>query len=783
MPPLAKRILKITLIVFVVLVVLIGATAVILPMVINPNDYKDDIAKIVKDQTGRDLSIGGDIDLSVFPWLGAEIGDVSLSNAEGFKPADFARVKHVDVHVKLWPLLHKEIQVGRIEIDGLKLNLVRRADGSTNWDDLVKHSKAQTPAPEKSESGSGWGKLGVAGLTVSDASVTFTDAANSRQYKLDPFNLDTGSVAFGKPIPLQMNAVVSMTNPETRVKIDFDGSVNADPDTQRFVSSDSSLDLELSGSDIPLKQVPLHLHWDKVDADLKAQTLTVDRFIGEGLGAHGEINGKVEHLTGKPAADLSIQVPDFTPGSDVLDLLKRHLPEGADAKALAPFGFQAKVTADLKADTASISDLRLAAGPIQATGKVDVKALTGKPQASGRLQLQPFSPSEIVTALGKQSLLPDNPEALKRMQFETDFQGDADSVRLSNLKLMLDRTNVTGHAGITKFAEPAIDFALNVDNLNADLYLPAKSEKAPKAAAQGSIDDVKLPVKPLDTLNVDGKLNIGNLQAFGLKVSDIDLGLAAHDGLIKLDPAKAALYSGKYAGSVQYDVRGGVPRLGIDQTLSGIKLGDLLKDLFGTERLSGQGNVAARFTAKGPTIGALRRSLNGDASLKLHDGALEGANLWEAVKGAYAEVKGKHVDQSGTENRTRFTELSMSAKVTDGVAHNDDLKARLPFLAVTGKGDVNLVNESLDYHLRAKIIGSPEVEGLNNLKELNGVTIPVRLAGKFTDIAIRPDVSSALKQKAKAKARDAEDKAKSELEKKKKSALDKLKDRFGGGSR
>lgn len=783
MPSLAKRILKITLIVFVVLVVLIGATAVILPMVINPNDYKDDIAKVVKDETGRNLIIGGDINLSIFPWLGAEISDVSLSNAEGFKPADFAEVEHVDVHVKLWPLLHKEIQVGRIEIDGLKLNLVRHADGGTNWDDLVKQSKTETPTPEKTEANSGWGKLGVAGLTVSDASVTFTDAANARQYKLDPFNLETGGVQFGKSFPLQINAVVSMTNPETRVKIDFDGNINADPKTQRFVSSDSSLDLELSGSDVPLKQVPLHLHWDKVDADLKAQTLAVNRFIAEGLGAHGEINGKVQQLTGKPAAELNIDVPDFTPSGNVLELLNRHLPEGADAEALAPFAFQAKVKADLKADTASVSGLRIAAGPIQATGKLDVKSLTDKPQASGSLQVQPFSPSEIATALGQKSLLPDNPEALKRMQMETDFQAGTDSARFSNFKLMLDHTHVTGHAGITKFAQPAVDFALNVDNLNADMYLPAKSKQAPKAAAQGSIDDVKLPVKPLDTLSVDGKLNIGNLQAFGLKVSNIDLGLAAHNGVIKLDPAKAALYSGKYAGTVQYDVGGGVPKLALDQTLNGIKLGELLKDLFGTQRLSGQGNVAAKFTAQGPTVGALRRSLNGNASLKLHDGALEGANLWEAVKGAYAEVKGKHVDQSGTENRTKFTELSMSAKVTDGVAHNDDLKARLPFLAVTGKGDVNLVNESLNYHLRAKITGSPDVEGLNNLKELNGVTIPVRLAGKFTDIAIKPDVSSALKQKAKAKAKAAEDKAKSKLEDKKKSALDKLKDRFGGGSR
>ena len=71
---------------------LIVAAAIIIPLVVDPNDYKDEIVSKVKETTGRDLKIQGDIGLSVFPWLGLELGALELSNAKGFGDAPFADV-------------------------------------------------------------------------------------------------------------------------------------------------------------------------------------------------------------------------------------------------------------------------------------------------------------------------------------------------------------------------------------------------------------------------------------------------------------------------------------------------------------------------------------------------------------------------------------------------------------------------------------------------------------------------------------------------------------------
>ena len=61
------KLLKIILGLAALLVVIVVVAVIVLPMVVDPNDYKEEIAATVEKQTGRTLSIEGDLSLSVFP--------------------------------------------------------------------------------------------------------------------------------------------------------------------------------------------------------------------------------------------------------------------------------------------------------------------------------------------------------------------------------------------------------------------------------------------------------------------------------------------------------------------------------------------------------------------------------------------------------------------------------------------------------------------------------------------------------------------------------------------
>ena len=85
---------------------------------VDPNDYKPRIAAAVKNATGRELVLQGDIKLSVFPWIALELGPASLGNPPGFPEHPFVSFQHASVRVKMLPLLDECLRHDRFAIAG-----------------------------------------------------------------------------------------------------------------------------------------------------------------------------------------------------------------------------------------------------------------------------------------------------------------------------------------------------------------------------------------------------------------------------------------------------------------------------------------------------------------------------------------------------------------------------------------------------------------------------------------------------------------------------------------
>ncbi len=176
--------------------------------------------------------------------------------------------------------------------------------------------------------------------------------------------------------------------------------------------------------------------------------------------------------------------------------------------------------------------------------------------------------------------------------------------------------------------------------------------------------------------------------------------------------------------------------------MSGISIGPLLRDAAQKDVLEGKGNVALDVTTQGNLVSALKKALNGKAQLALKDGAVKGIDLAGAVRSAKSMFGGK--DAEGTASRgeqTDFSELTASFDIKDGIAHNEDLSLKSPFIRVTGAGDVNIGANSLDYVVKTAIVGSMAGQGGKELAELKGFTVPVRLSGPFTAMKYKVELS------------------------------------------
>ena len=194
-------------VIIAIIIIAIAALAA-LPFIIDPNDYKDEIAAQVEKTTGRKLTLQGDIELSVFPWIALELGPLSLSNASGFKAESFASVEAAEIRIKLMPLLKKQLEMDTIVLDGLLLNLETNKEGVTNWDDLTKASDdlEQMPSDESDsasdEPSSGLSAVKIAGIKLTNANVLWSDASKNENFQLRNLNLQTDPLAPGEPTSL-----------------------------------------------------------------------------------------------------------------------------------------------------------------------------------------------------------------------------------------------------------------------------------------------------------------------------------------------------------------------------------------------------------------------------------------------------------------------------------------------------------------------------------------------------------------------------------------------------
>ncbi len=341
-----KKTLKIVLIGVLSLIVLVALLLTGVVLFVDPNDFRGQISSQVEKHTGRELAIGN-IDLSVFPWLGLELSQVSLSNAPGFGEAPFARVEETEVRVKLLPLLGRELEVKTIRIQDLALNLARNAQGVTNWDDLTAGDQAPAPQPAKdqpsSQTGSPLAVLAVGGLEIRNAAVSWDDRQQERSFVLENLNLSVGAVQPDDPFDVDMSCTIRSREPALEADITMKTRARAATSLDRFTCNDLVLGVTASGGAVPGNRVDLDLSAD-VDLDMAGESLSVQELqlaLYE-LTLTGNVSGS--KILSQPTFQGELDLREFSPKALLQELGQPPL-ETTDPEALTRLSARAEFAA------------------------------------------------------------------------------------------------------------------------------------------------------------------------------------------------------------------------------------------------------------------------------------------------------------------------------------------------------------------------------------------------------------------------------------------------------
>jgi len=98
---------------------------------------KERIAKVasaeISKALGREVSITGDIGLSVWPVLGVKTGPVVVAGPE-WDAAPLLKAEGLSIGVGAAAALRREVEIRRVELVNPEITLITAKDGRVSWD-------------------------------------------------------------------------------------------------------------------------------------------------------------------------------------------------------------------------------------------------------------------------------------------------------------------------------------------------------------------------------------------------------------------------------------------------------------------------------------------------------------------------------------------------------------------------------------------------------------------------------------------------------------------------
>lgn len=724
----------------VIALALLAVTALVLTF--DPNNYKDTITEQVEAQTGREFTIAGDIGLSVFPWVGVEVEDVKLANAEGFSDRAFAKIAQLDVKVKVLPLLRKQLEVDKIRLHGLFASLEVDKDGNNNWSDLAKGGeettgqkpevKADAPA-DKGDQGPALAALAVNGVELVDASVIWSDAQNNIESELANFNLTSGAIRFNQPVDIQFTTKVKNNAPAVDADIELTTQLIFNEAFTLITANALQIQVDADAPELFKEKIEVSLNSD-IQADLDKGQASLDNTRLSALGATVHAELAVNQLLEDPVITGAVRTDDIN-ARELANKLGVELPPMAEPTAMTRVAYSYNL--NVSAKQARLDQIVIKLDNSEITGWVDIQ----------------------------------------------DFE-------LPKVRYELHATAINADA----YLPPAAKEAPAEKQAEAPVAPPAAGEGAAPAAAEED-PEIALPVELLRTLDLQGQLTMESVTITEIPVTDILMKTQARAGVVRVDPLSMKTLDGNVNGSMMLNAKKDIPQYAIGLKASELQAGPvvdpLLVGMTGEHDVSfdGKANLLADIKTSGTRVSELKKAAAGQVRFDMGKSMLQGVDVEYYARGVVADylaTKSISVppDWRGTfdpKSKTAVYRVRATGNIANGDIVNKDLLLDSSRFRVTGEGVANIIRNDMDFNT---LIDVEPTRKKTTAEKLLDEPMKLRIHGPFAALSYDVDKSQLKKALSNMLEAEAKAKVKKELEEEKeeykKKLEDKLKDKLKG---
>jgi AsmA protein len=334
-----------------ILVIVILAVAILITFV-SPNTFKPIITAQVLKYTGRELTIDGDLSWTFFPYLGFKVGHMTLHNPPVFQDKVFAEINHATVGVKLLPILHANIETDQITLSGLNLHLIKNADGTTNWQDLLTLRESPQNYNKIAAAQASGKKMSVTipSVDIEDSNINWLNEQTHQVATIAHFELHAKDINVEHDFPLMANfgfRLPDAVSGDAKIKGDFKLDLN-----QQLCAINNLL--------------------FSLTANQHGQVITAD-------------------IGGNVSADMSKQLVNVSQ-------FKGHVTHLNGMKA--PLDINADVIAKLNDHSIALNNIKAQLANLTLSGSVNINNYNQSAQLAGHLQTNPFDLKKFLQATG-----------------------------------------------------------------------------------------------------------------------------------------------------------------------------------------------------------------------------------------------------------------------------------------------------------------------------------------------------------------------------------------------
>ena len=305
----------------------------------DANQYKTQITEQLASVTGRQISIAGDLDISLYPWIGIKVNDVTVGNGDAFSNKSFLTIDQCDVRIKIIPILRKRLEIERLVLNRLSLNLEKNTAGEKNWAGVFGNSESHQP-----ESGFGLAGLAIGGIDLKNASIRWLDSGTGRELKVSKLSMSTESINNNQSLPLEMKGLVESSHPEWVAAVNAEAKIDFNETAATFDARDLKLTAKALLPDSKIGSLKIAMVADStIDLEYHRASLSNARLGLLGLVISGDID--IEELFSQPRIHGPVKVKTFE-ARELAENLGYEIPQLVNGHSLKKISLTANLYSD-----------------------------------------------------------------------------------------------------------------------------------------------------------------------------------------------------------------------------------------------------------------------------------------------------------------------------------------------------------------------------------------------------------------------------------------------------